>query len=81
MHGKTKKGQMGLSRLSSAYWWVAFDNPPLHVVGSQLGREFREIIVAVEADEETTLVRPGLWQEKNGLPAGTRSTHRRAAMY
>ena len=52
MHSKTEKSQIRVTRLSSAYWRVTFDNPPLNVMGPQLVREMREIIAAVEADEE-----------------------------
>ena len=56
MHAKTEKAQIRLTRLSSAYWRVTFDNPPLNVMGPQLVREFGEIITAVEADEEVKVL-------------------------
>jgi enoyl-CoA hydratase/carnithine racemase len=56
MHAKTEKAQIRLTRLSSAYWRVTIDNPPLNVMGPQLVREFGEIITAVEADEEVKLL-------------------------
>jgi enoyl-CoA hydratase/carnithine racemase len=56
MHAKTEKAQIRLTRLSSAYWRVTFDNPPLNVMGPQFVREIREIITAVEADEEVRVV-------------------------
>ena len=49
MHAKTEKAQIRLTRLSSAYWRITFDNPPLNVLGPEFVREFREIITAVEA--------------------------------
>ena len=52
MHAKTEKAQIRLIRVSNAYWRATFDNPPLNVMGPQLVREFREIIAAVEADED-----------------------------
>jgi enoyl-CoA hydratase/carnithine racemase len=51
MQAKTEKAQIRVTRTSSAYWRVTFDNPPLNVMGPQFVREFREIIAAVEADE------------------------------
>jgi enoyl-CoA hydratase/carnithine racemase len=51
MHAKTEKAQIRVTRSSSAYWRVTFDNPPLNVMGPQFVREMREIIAAVEADE------------------------------
>ena len=56
MHAKTEKTQIRLTRLSSAYWRVTFDNPPLNVMGPQFVREMKEIIAAVEADEEVRVV-------------------------
>jgi enoyl-CoA hydratase/carnithine racemase len=56
MHGKTEKAQIRLVRLSSAYWRVTFNNPPLNVMGPQFVREFREIIAAVEADDEVRVL-------------------------
>jgi enoyl-CoA hydratase/carnithine racemase len=56
MNTKTEKAQIRLTRSSAAYWRVAFDNPPLNVMGPQLVREFREIITAVEADEKVKVL-------------------------
>src|ERR1700733_7979349 len=56
MHAKTEKAQIRLTRSSSAYWRITFDNPPLNVMGPQFVREMREIITAVEADEEVKVV-------------------------
>ena len=57
MHAKTEKAQIRHTRVSSAYWRVTFDNPPLNVMGPQFVREIREIITAAEADEEVRVVR------------------------
>lgn len=56
MHAKTEKMQIRLTRVSSAYWRVTFDNPPLNVMGPQLVREFRTIIAAIEADEDVRVL-------------------------
>jgi enoyl-CoA hydratase/carnithine racemase len=56
MHAKTEKAQIRLTRVSSAYWRVTFDNPPLNVMGPQFVREMRDIITTVEADEEVKVV-------------------------
>ena len=56
MHAKTEKAQIRHTRVSSAYWRVTFDNPPLNVMGPQFVREMREIIKAVEADEEVKVL-------------------------
>jgi enoyl-CoA hydratase/carnithine racemase len=56
MDAKTEKAQIRLTRISSAYWRVTFENPPLNVMGPQLVREFRDIITAVEADQEVRVL-------------------------
>src|ERR1700722_18341686 len=56
MHAKTEKAQIRLTRSSSAYWRITFDNPPLNVLGPQFVREMREIVMAIEADEEVRVV-------------------------
>jgi enoyl-CoA hydratase/carnithine racemase len=56
MHAMTEKAQIRVTRSSSAYWRVTFDNPPLNVMGPQFVREMREIIAAVEADEEVKVL-------------------------
>src|ERR1700731_1471586 len=56
MHAKTEKAQIRLTRLSSAYWRITFDNPPLNVLGPEFVREVRGIIRDVEADEEVRVV-------------------------
>ena len=48
--------QIRLTRSSSAYWRVTFDNPPLNVMGPQFVREFREIVTAVEAEDVRVVV-------------------------
>ena len=56
MHAKTEQAQIRVTRLSSTYWRISFDNPPLNLMGPQFVREFREIIAAVEADEEVRVL-------------------------
>ena len=56
MHAKTEKAQIRVTRSSSAYWRITFDNPPLNVMGPQFVREMREIIADVEADEEVKVL-------------------------
>jgi enoyl-CoA hydratase/carnithine racemase len=56
MHAKTEQAQIRVTRLSSTYWRITFDNPPLNLMGPQFVREFREIIAAVEADEEVRVL-------------------------
>jgi enoyl-CoA hydratase/carnithine racemase len=56
MHTKTEKAQIRLTRMSSAYWRITFDNPPLNLMGPQFVREFREIVTAIEADEHVKVL-------------------------
>jgi enoyl-CoA hydratase/carnithine racemase len=56
MHAKTGKAQIRLTRSTSNYWRVTFDNPPLNVMGPQLVREFGEIIAAIEADKDVRVL-------------------------
>src|SRR6202046_5218389 len=56
MHARSEKAQIRLTRLSSAYWRVTFDNPPLNVMGPQFVRELGEIIKDVEADKDVRVL-------------------------
>jgi enoyl-CoA hydratase/carnithine racemase len=56
MDAKTENAQIRPTRVSSAYWRVAFDNPPLNVMGPQFVHEFRQIMTAIEGDEEVKVV-------------------------
>jgi enoyl-CoA hydratase/carnithine racemase len=56
MRAKTEQAQIRLTRISSAYWRITFDNPPLNVMGPQFVREFRDIITDVEADQEVRVL-------------------------
>jgi enoyl-CoA hydratase/carnithine racemase len=56
MKATTEKSQIRLTRSSAAYWRVTFDNPPLNVMGPQLVHEFKEIIAAIETDEDVRVV-------------------------
>jgi enoyl-CoA hydratase/carnithine racemase len=51
-----KTAQIRLSRSSPAYWRITFDNPPLNVMGPQFVQEFREIMTAIEDDEQVKVV-------------------------
>ena len=51
---KTKK--IRLSRPSSSYSRVTFDHPPLNLVDPEFVLEFREIVTALEADEQVQVV-------------------------
>jgi enoyl-CoA hydratase/carnithine racemase len=52
----TKKAQIRLTRRSPGYVRVTFDNPPLNVLGPEFVLEIREIMNALEADEQVKVV-------------------------
>jgi len=52
----TTTAQIRLSRVSPAYWRITFDNPPLNVMGPQFVQEFREVVTAIEDDEQVKVV-------------------------
>jgi enoyl-CoA hydratase/carnithine racemase len=52
----TKTAQVRLNRQSPAYWRVIFDNPPLNLMGPEFVLEFREIMTAIETDEQVKVV-------------------------
>jgi len=52
----TTTTQIRLSRVSPTYWRVTFDNPPLNVMGPQFVLEFREVVTAIEDDEQVKVV-------------------------
>ncbi len=56
MAATTKTPQIRVSRSSPACWRITFDNPPLNVMGPQFIREFRDIIDAIETDEQIKVV-------------------------
>ena len=56
MDATTKKAQVRLTRRSPGYVRVTFDNPPLNVMGPEFVLEIREIMNALEADEQVKVV-------------------------
>jgi enoyl-CoA hydratase/carnithine racemase len=56
VNATTKTAQIRLTRLSPAYWRVTFDNPPLNLMGPEFVLEFREIMTALETDEQVKVV-------------------------
>jgi enoyl-CoA hydratase/carnithine racemase len=51
-----KTAQIKLTRTSPAYWRITFDNPPLNLMGPEFVLEFREIVTAVETDEQVRVL-------------------------
>ena len=56
MDATPKKAQIRLTRRSPGYVRVTFDNPPLNVLGPEFVLEIREIMNALEADEQVKVV-------------------------
>jgi enoyl-CoA hydratase/carnithine racemase len=52
----TKTAQIRVNRPSSAHWRVIFDNPPLNLMGPEFVLEFRDIMAALETDDEVKVV-------------------------
>jgi enoyl-CoA hydratase/carnithine racemase len=48
--------QIRLNRSSPDYWRVTFDNPPLNLMGPEFVLELREIMTAIETDEQVKVV-------------------------
>ena len=56
MQPATNAAQIRLARLTPAYWRVTFDNPPLNLMGPPFVLQFREIVSAIETDEQVKVV-------------------------
>ena len=56
MNATTKTAQIRLTRSSPGYWRITFDNPPLNLMGPEFVLELREIMTAIETDEELRVV-------------------------
>jgi enoyl-CoA hydratase/carnithine racemase len=56
MRSKAPTPQIRLKRISPACWRITFDNPPLNLMGPEFVLQFREIIAALEADEQVKVV-------------------------
>lgn len=56
MQSATKAAQIRLARLTPAYWRVTFDNPPLNLMGPPFVLQFKEIVSAIETDEQVRVV-------------------------
>jgi enoyl-CoA hydratase/carnithine racemase len=56
MNAATKTAQIRLTRSSPACWRITFDNPPLNLMGPEFVLEFRDIMTALETDEQLKVV-------------------------
>lgn len=56
MSSPTKTAQIRLTRASPALWHVTIDNPPINVMGPKFVSQFREIVTALETDDQVKVV-------------------------
>ena len=56
MKESSSAAQLRLNRVSAAYWRVLIDNPPLNLMGPEFVLRFREIMTAIESDEQLKVV-------------------------
>jgi enoyl-CoA hydratase/carnithine racemase len=52
----TQTRPIRLNRLSPAYWRVVFDNPPLNLMGPEFVLQLRDIVTALESDEQVKVI-------------------------
>src|ERR1700723_4561556 len=48
--------QVRLNRVSPSFWRVIMNNPPLNLMGPEFVLQFREIMAAIESDEQLKVV-------------------------
>jgi enoyl-CoA hydratase/carnithine racemase len=56
MDSTTNTTQIRLNRVSHALWRIVFDNPPLNLMGPRFVLQFRDIVDAIETDEQVKVV-------------------------
>jgi enoyl-CoA hydratase/carnithine racemase len=56
MNDSSRTAQLRLNRVSPAYWRVIMNNPPLNLMGPELVLQFREIMDAIEANDQLKVV-------------------------
>jgi enoyl-CoA hydratase/carnithine racemase len=52
----TQTRPIRLNRLSPTYWRVVFDNPPLNLMGPEFVLQLRDIVTALESDEQVKVI-------------------------
>ena len=52
----TKPAQIRVNRVSANFWRVIFDNPPLNLMGPEFVLQFRDVVTALENDEQVRVV-------------------------
>src|SRR5258708_12939083 len=56
MKSTTNANTTTLTRLTPAYWRITVDHPPLNLMGPEFVLQFREIVTAIETDEQLKVV-------------------------
>jgi enoyl-CoA hydratase/carnithine racemase len=56
MSQSTQSTQIRVNHISSAYWRVHFDNPPLNLMGPEFVLQFRELMKSLEDSEQVKVV-------------------------
>jgi enoyl-CoA hydratase/carnithine racemase len=56
MEPSTKTAQIRLNRVSPSFSRIVIDNPPLNLMGAEFVLQFREIVAALENDEQVRVV-------------------------
>ena len=56
MNTPTRPAQIRVAQRSLGYWRVTIDNPPINVMGPGMGKQFQEVINALQADEHGRVV-------------------------
>jgi enoyl-CoA hydratase/carnithine racemase len=56
MKESSSEAQVWVNRVSPAYWRIIMNNPPLNLMGPEFVLQFREIMAAIESDEQLKVV-------------------------
>jgi enoyl-CoA hydratase/carnithine racemase len=56
MKESPSEAQVRVNRVSPAYWRIIMNNPPLNLMGPEFVLQFREIMAAIESDEQLKVV-------------------------
>jgi enoyl-CoA hydratase/carnithine racemase len=56
MKESSSVAQVRLNRVSPTYWRIVMNNPPLNLMGPEFVLQLREIMAAIESDEQLTVV-------------------------
>lgn len=56
MQPSTKSPQVRVNRVSSTFWRIIFDNPPLNLMGPEFVLQLRDIVATLEGDQQLKVV-------------------------